>query len=168
MRTYLLGMILCVFAVINVQAQVAKDSPLFLDLKRQDSVFFERSFNRCDFDYLEKAVHTELVFFHDQGGIQHKSEFLLAVRNNICGNANFKPIRKLKEGSLEVYPLYQDGKLYGAVQSGVHLFYIREPNQKDRLTNIAKFTHVWLVDNGNWILREVLSYDHQEPAQGEK
>lgn len=161
--------IVCVFLVllsigVGSQAQVAHDSPLFQELKRQDSMFFERSFNQCDLAYLEKAVHNELVFFHDQGGIQRKADFLLAVKNNICGNAAFKPIRKLKEESLELYPLYQQGKLYGVIQSGVHLFYIREPNQPDRLTNIAKFTHVWLLENGEWLLRDVLSYDHQEPG----
>ncbi len=145
-------------------AQLPKSAPLYLELKKQDSIFFERSFNLCDSNYLKAAIHPDLIFFHDQGGIQNREQFLEAVKNNICGNPNFKPIRKPKEGSLEVFPLYSNGKLYGAVQHGVHYFYIREPGKKDRLTNIARFTHVWLLQDGKWLLKEVLSYDHQEPA----
>jgi len=146
-------------------SQLSKSAPLYLELKKQDSVFFERSFNLCDSNYLKAAIHPDLIFFHDQGGIQNREQFLEAVRNNICGNPNFKPIRKPKEGSLEVFPLYSNGKLYGAVQHGVHFFYIREPGKKDRLTNIARFTHVWLLQDGKWLLKEVLSYDHQEPVK---
>jgi hypothetical protein len=142
-------------------AQLAKTDSLFLVLKKQDSLFFERSFNLCDLDYLEKAVHPEMVFFHDQGGIQHKTEFLAAVKNNICGNPDQKPIRKADPLSLEVFPLFQDGRLYGVIQTGIHDFYIRETGKPDRHTSRAKFTHVWLLDNGRWLLREVLSYDHK-------
>lgn len=140
-------------------------SNLFRTLQRQDSIFFEKSFNQCDIAYLDKATHADLIFFHDQGGIQNKTEFLKAIRENICANPNLKPIRKVEENSLEVFPLYNNGKLYGAIQHGVHHFYIREPNKPDRLTSTAKFTHVWLLDNDHWLLKEVLSYDHRSPGQ---
>lgn len=158
-----LTLIFTIFGTYLGHTQVAKTSELFLQLKKQDSVFFERSFNLCDLDYLSTATHQDLIFFHDQGGIQNRQAFLESVRNNICGNPNQKPIRKLTENSLEVFPLYKDGTLYGAIQNGVHDFYIREPNKADRHTNRARFTHVWLLENGTWLLKEVLSYDHQEP-----
>lgn len=146
-------------------AQVDKNSALFLELKTQDSVFFERAFNLCDLEYLNNAIHQDLLFFHDQGGIQTKADFLENTKNNICSNPNQKPIRKREENSLEVFPLYNDGKLYGAIQSGVHHFYIREPNKPDMPTSSAKFTHVWLLENRNWLLKEVLSYDHHDPEK---
>lgn len=158
------------FLIINcagilANAQVAKNSPLFLELKKQDSVFFQRAFNLCDMEYLNKAIHKDLIFFHDQGGIQNRNDFLENTRKNICSNPNYKPIRKVEESSLEVFPLYNDGKLYGAIQSGVHNFYIREPNKKDTQTSKAKFTHVWLMENGEWLLKEVLSFDHHDPEK---
>lgn len=61
---------------IGVFSQVAKDSELFLALKKHDSIFFEKSFNQCDIAFLEKAIHPDLVFYHDQGGIQNKKIFL--------------------------------------------------------------------------------------------
>ncbi len=134
-------------------------------MKKQDSVFFERAFNLCDMDYLEKAIHKDLLFFHDQSGIQTKADFLANTKNNICSNPNMKPIRKVEENSLEVFPLYNEGKLYGVIQSGIHNFYIREKNKEDVHTSRAKFTHVWLLDNGNWQLKEVLSFDHNDPGK---
>jgi CubicO group peptidase (beta-lactamase class C family) len=32
-------------------------------------------------------------------------------------------------------------------------------------TSTAKFTHVWLWENENWLLKEVLSFDHHEPQK---
>lgn len=145
----------CIFA------QASKDSELFISLKKHDSIFFEKSFNQCDIAFLEKAIHPDLVFYHDQGGIQNKKTFLENVKKNICGSGAQKPIRKVKPESLEVYPLYSEGKLYGVVQTGIHDFYLREANKPDVLTSEAKFTHVYLLINNQWVLKEVLSFDHK-------
>jgi len=152
---FLLTTSTCIFA------QVSKDSELFLALKKHDSIFFAKSFNQCDIAFLEKAIHPDLVFYHDQGGIQNKKTFLENVKKNICGNGPQKPIRKVKPESLEVYPLYSEGKLYGVVQTGIHDFYLREANKPDVFTSEAKFTHVYLLINNQWVLKEVLSFDHQ-------
>ena len=159
MKTLLL---LCFLSFVHLaKAQVQENSSLFQDLKAQDSVFFERGFNRCELNYLKEKVADDLRFYHDQGGFQDKTKFLENTANNICGSHAQKPIRKVDSESLEVFPLYTDGKLYAAIQTGVHHFYIREKDKKDLWTSTAKFTHVWLLDKGNWILTEVLSYDHQ-------
>ena len=150
------------FASVNyTYAQVAKDSDLFLDLQKHDSIFFERGFNLCDTIYLEKATHKDLVFYHDQSGVQNKSEFLQSVKKNLCSDFNNKPIRKVRKESLEVFPLYNQGKLYGVVQNGIHDFYRRVPNKADTHSGTAKFTHVYLLENNQWILKEVLSFDHR-------
>ncbi|MBK8966869.1 MAG: DUF4440 domain-containing protein [Lewinellaceae bacterium] len=153
-------------SIACLQAQVAQTDPLFISLKQQDSIFFERGFNQCDLEYLEQAVHPDLVFFHDQGGFQNRTVFFENVRQNLCADPNQKPIRKLEEGSLEVYPLYNNGQLYGAIQNGVHKFFIREPGKADVPTSTAKFTHLYLLEDDKWMLREVLSFDHKniEPA----
>ena len=44
---------------------------------------------------------------------------------------------------------------------GMHEFYIKEKGKEDVLTGKARFTHVYLLENNQWILKEVLSYDHQ-------
>ncbi|MBZ4037747.1 nuclear transport factor 2 family protein [Flavobacterium sp. 17A] len=146
---------------VGLFAQVAKDSELFLKMKKHDSIFFAKSFNDCDIAFLEKAIHPDLVFYHDQGGIQNKKTFLENVRKNICSGGSQKPIRKVKSESLEVYPLYNEGKLYGVVQTGIHDFYLKEANKKDVFTSEAKFTHVYLLVDNQWLLKEVLSFDHK-------
>lgn len=151
------------FFIANLHAQIAQNSPLFLELKKQDSIFFERGFNNCDITYLEKHVDDNLKFYHDKGGFQGKKLFLERTQLNICSNPNQKPIRKVIESSLEVFPLYNEGNLYGAVQSGEHQFYIREKNKKDVLGGQAKFTTVWTKKDGNWVMSDILSYDHGEP-----
>jgi hypothetical protein len=86
---------------------------------------------------------------------------LLNTKNNICSDFNKKPIRKVIEESLEVYPMYNEGVIYGAVQTGIHDFYIRESNKADIKTSTAKFIHLYLLVNGNWLLKEVISFDHK-------
>lgn len=147
----------------NLQSQIDKNLPLFLELKKQDSLFFERGFNNCDISYLEKTMDDNLKFYHDNGGFQDKKLFLEKTKQNICGNPNQKPIRKVIENSLEVFPLYNNGELYGAIQTGEHQFFIREIGKEDVLGGQAKFTSVWTKKDGNWMMSNVLSYDHGNP-----
>ncbi|OBW40249.1 Esterase EstB [Chryseobacterium sp. MOF25P] len=149
----------------NVNAQIDKNLPLFLELKKQDSLFFERGFNNCDLAYLEKSVDENLKFYHDNGGFQDKKLFLERTKQNICSNPNQKPIRKVIENSLEVFPLYNNGELYGAIQSGEHQFFIREKNKEDVLGGQAKFTTVWTKKDSNWTMSDILSYNHGDPGQ---
>ncbi|BFG70898.1 hypothetical protein KACHI17_17790 [Sediminibacterium sp. KACHI17] len=156
--------LLLLITASTVVGQTDKKSSLFLELKQQDSLFFERSFNQCDIAYLESRMTRDLKFYHDQSGFQDRTKFFENIKQYICAPTNKKPIRKVEANSLEVFPLYNNGKLYGAIQMGVHHFYIREQGKDDVHTSTAKFTHVWLMEDGIWKLSEVLSYDHREPT----
>jgi len=145
----------------TTQAQIDENSKLFKALAIEDSTFFERSFNRCDFDYLDKHIANDLRFYHDQAGVVDRAAFLKSVKENICSNPDKKPIRKLESGSLTVFPLHNNGKLYGAIQKGIHHFYIREKGKPDVWTSTAKFTTVWIKEDNTWKMSEVLSFDHQ-------
>jgi len=144
-------------------AQIAKDSALFIQLKKTDSVFFEEGFNKCNLQVLETYISNDFEFYHDENGTQNRQQFFTGFKESICSNNERKPIRKVIEESIEVYRLKNNGETYGAIQKGVHLFYIKEPNKVLYLTNIAKFTSVWNLENGAWKLSRVLSYDHKEP-----
>ncbi|MCX8524188.1 class A beta-lactamase-related serine hydrolase [Chryseobacterium formosus] len=147
----------------NVSAQVEKNSPLFLELKKEDSIFFERGFNNCDIAFLEKKMDDNLKFYHDNGGFQDKKLFMERTKQNICSNPNQKPIRKVIESSLEVFPLYDNDVLYGAIQTGEHQFFIREKNKQDVLGGRAKFTTVWTKKDSRWTMSDILSYAHGKP-----
>ncbi len=145
-----------------VLSQEAKDSELFQVLKQYDSLLFDAGFNNCDISAFEHLIAEDLEFYHDQGGLTtNKEDFLTNVRNNICSSPDKKPIRKLNSESLQVFPLFSNGKLYGAIQMGEHYFYIKEPGKEMYPTSTALFTHVWLLRDGKWILKRVLSYNHK-------
>ena len=146
-----------------VQAQEAESSDLFAELAKKDSLLFNEGFNQCNIQVTEDIVSKDLEFYHDTGGIQDREEFFTAIKENICSNPDSKPIRKLVLGTLEVFPLKENGNLYGALHKGIHQFYIKEPGKDLYLTSSAKFTHVWILEESSWKLKTVLSYDHQVP-----
>jgi CubicO group peptidase (beta-lactamase class C family) len=155
-----------IFLLISVlaHAQIDENTELFKTLKVQDSTFFERGFNRCDLDFLGNHIAGNLKFYHDQSGFQDRKAFFENTEKYICSNSDKKPIRKVDVNSLEVFPLYNDGNLYGAIQKGIHHFYLRESGKEDIWTSTAKFTHIWVLESKTWKLSEVLSYDHHDPV----
>lgn len=112
---------------------------------------------------LNDVLSDDLEFYHDTGGIQNRGEFFEAYDSNICSGSLKKPIRKLLPGTLRVFELKDNGELYGAIQQGEHEFYISEPGKELYKTGRARFTHLWLLAEGIWTLKRVLSYDHKGP-----
>ena len=155
--------LLFLFSSVFVFAQVTEENILFIQLKKMDQIVFEQGFNQCDLKNLEKTIHTEFEFYHDIGGIQVKDDFMNNMKTNICSTPNHKPIRKLVEESLQVYPLYNQGVIYGAIQNGDHEFWIKKSNKELYQTGSAKFSTTWLLVDGEWKMKNVLSYDHNEP-----
>ena len=161
MRT-LLSITLCLS--VSLCFGQLKEGTLFDTLKTLDSNIFEASFETCDIAYLESVIADDLEFYHDQGGLTNGRErFLEITKQNLCNNVS-KPKRVLEPTSLEVFPLYKNGVLYGAIQKGVHSFYA-DIEGTQRKTSVAKFTHLWLKQGEHWILKRVLSYDHQSPKE---
>jgi hypothetical protein len=142
-------------------SQVDISSDLFKTLKTQDSLLFEVGFNTCDIKQFENIVSDDFEFYHDKSGITAtKADFIASIRDGLC-KMDYKARRELVENSLEVYPLENNGVLYGAIQTGCHRFYEVKEVKPDKLTSVAKFTHVWLLENGSWKLSRGLSYDHK-------
>jgi len=118
------------------------------------------AYNTCNLEKSRTFFIEDLEFYHDKGGFSKGVDKLMeAMRNNICNNPDRKVLRKPIEGTLNVYPL--EG--YGAILVGEHAFYAVE-NGIEHKTGTAKFTHVWLLDDGTWKMARVLSYDHR-PAE---
>lgn len=145
--------------------QESTTSPIFIELQKGDSLLFEEGFNKCNLSALDKILLPDFEFYHDQNGAQNREVFLNGFKESICSNPNLKPIRKLVKGSLVVYPLKNEGKIYGAIQMGVHDFYIAEPNKDLRFTENAKFIATWLLDSGVWKIKIELSYNHNKPKR---
>ena len=63
-------------------------------------------------------------------------------------------------GTVNVFPLKNGDKIYGAVISGEHLFYVTELGKAEFLDGRANFTHVWLLKNDGYKMARILSYNH--------
>lgn len=152
---------LCLFfSAIAINGQVEKSSELFKTLQENDRLLFEEGFNKCDISQFEKLISEDMEFYHDQSGIMtSKEQFMANTRNVLCKKGAKKNDRVLVKDSLQVFPLYDNGKLYGAIQIGIHRFG----------NSSAKFTHLWILEHEKWQLTRVLSYDHKaDPEPVEK
>ena len=158
--TFLLSLLLC--SLQSAQAQVSENSKLFSDIMALDNQLFDEGFNQCKPNIFEALTDDKLEFFHDKGGIQNRKEFLEAVKRNVCSKLNEKPIRSLVAGSSKVYPLENNGVLYGAIQQGEHQFHTKGTDPAIAGVTIAKFTNVWLLRDKTWKLKTSLSFDHQQ------
>lgn len=150
--------IITFFYSLVMNAQIEKSSELFKIIAAKDSILFERTFNNCEIEKLDLIIAEDLEFYHDVASIQNKAAFVNAVKNNICKNSGSRK-RNLVAESLEVFPLRNNGEIYGAIQTGKHTF--QEKHQGILKTvGIANFTHLWILENKQWKLKRVLSFNH--------
>ncbi len=146
-------------------SQEKPGSPLLREMQKLDSLLFEVAFNHCNTAQLEKLTADNFEFYHDKGGVTlGKQNFVNSVKTGVCNN-NYRAIRKLVPGTMQVFPLYKDGQLYGAIQMADHEFWAEETGKPLYMTSTAKFTHLWMLENGEWKFYRGLSYDHQPAKQ---
>ncbi|MEO4005672.1 nuclear transport factor 2 family protein [Flavobacterium sp. CAU 1735] len=158
-KTGFLLLLFCLTTTLFGQEQ--HHSELYRTLQEKDSLLFNVGFNTCDIRQFENLISDHFEFYHDLGGItKSKAEFISGIQNGLC-QSEYKSRRALIRESLQVYPLKQNGVLYGAIQTGKHRFYETGKNKQEYPTSIAQFTHVWLLENGVWKFSRGLSYDHQ-------
>lgn len=145
-------------------AESSAPKQMFEELAERDKVLFDSVFKTCNPDKLAELVTEDFEFYHDKAGQNANSgkQFVNSIREacekrKTGGDVRLR--REVVENSLQVYPLNN----YGAIQMGVHRFYILSEG-KEQLAEIAKFTHLWKKENGVWKLARVLSYDHK-PAR---
>lgn len=138
-------------------AQLEDFDTLYRTILEKDSLLFSIRFNTCDIAQFENLLSDNLVFFHDKNGVSNKQRFLRDLKNGLCKNPASRQVKRiLQKESTEIYPLYKDGVVYGAVQNGIHLFY----DNTENIPGVAKFSNVWRLENGNWKLAISSSYDH--------
>jgi len=133
-------------------------SELFTLLKDKDSELFEKGFDKCDLSVTESLIMDDLEFYHDKSGIDKgKDKFLGTMRTGLCRSGENEIRRHLIAESLQVFPMFDDGELYGAIQMGKHGF---APAGQKMQVEPARFMHLWLLVDGQWKISRVLSYDH--------
>lgn len=169
MKKYLIASFMFLSS-ITVFAQVDKSSSLFQTIMLKDSLLFNVGFNTCNIVQFEKLISENFEFYHDVSGISEKLSFIDGIKKGLCSNpTNYQSRRELLTESTQIFALYDKGKLYGALQEGVHQFFEKIPNEPEKFGSSARFTHVWLLENNDWKLARAFSYEHvkkQLPTSG--
>jgi hypothetical protein len=141
-------------------SQVKNTDELYKTAEKLDSLLFNEGFNKCNLSHYDSIISKDLEFYHDKGGITDgKQAFIESIKNNICGGPN-KVKRELVPNTMKVYPLHKNQVLYAFIEEGEHdflEFYQGEWHKRSR----AKFTILWMLEEGNGKMKRVFSYDHQ-------
>ncbi|WP_433631619.1 serine hydrolase [Chryseobacterium cucumeris] len=144
-----------------MQAQIEKTDPLYKTIMSKDSLFFSIGYNTCNIKQMENLLSDSFEFYHDKGGFEDRKNFIIDFKNGLCKSPETYQLKRvLVDKSTEVYPMYKDGKIYAAIQNGDHLFYEKMGSQAEKLVGEAKFTHLWILENGEWKLKNSLSFNH--------
>ena len=157
--------ILLLFSVLLISvttfAQVDKNSDLYKTILIQDSLLFNIGFNKCDISQFENLLSENLEFYHDKNGISDKKKFLNDIKNGLCTDPEkFQSRRALLPGTTNIFALYNNGILYGAIQEGIHQFFEKQGQNPETFGSSAKFTHLWILENNVWKLNKALSFEH--------
>ncbi|MDR6368895.1 CubicO group peptidase (beta-lactamase class C family) [Chryseobacterium bernardetii] len=144
-----------------IKAQTEKTDPLYTTIMAKDSLFFSAGYNTCNIQQMESLLSDKFEFYHDKGGFEDRKNFIIDFKNGLCKSPETYQIKRvLVDKSTEIYPMYKNGKIYAAIQNGNHLFYEKMGNHAEKLVGEAKFTHLWMLENAEWKLRNSLSFNH--------
>ena len=139
-------------------AQIDKKSDLYKTILSKDSLLFNVGFNHCDISQFENLLSENLKFYHDKDGISDKTKFIVDLKNGICNTQTNRQVQRfLVKERTEIFPLYKNGVLYGAIHNGEHRF----SEKRETQGGIAKFSNLWEIENGEWKLTTSFSFDHQ-------
>ena len=156
----LLGFATSAFTPASLLAQ-DNDAQVSAVILHDDSLFWQ-AYNNCNIQGMKMFLTDDVEFYHDKGGSTFGADSLMAsIRTGLCRDQTQYALRReALEGSVHVYPLRKAGVVYGAVISGQHLFYIKQPGKDEYVDGLARFTHLWLLRDGSWKMARILSYDH--------
>mgnify|MGYP003602039608 CR=1 FL=1 len=146
------------FLLQSNYAQSLKIDDIQKTILTQDSLLFSVGFNHCNIPQYDKSLSENFRFYHDKDGISDKVKFMTDLKNGLCKNPEKRQVKRvLVKDHSQIFPLYQNKKLYGAVHNGEHQFYEKQESNP----GVAKFSNVWILENNEWKLQNSTSFDHQ-------
>ena len=154
-----------IIALLVATCISAQDSSVEKTISKNDSLFW-LGYNQCDSKLMEPYVADNVEFYHDKGGITLGKEALIAaIKNNLCSNKNFKTRREAVPGTVKIFEMKNGNDIYAAIMVGEHYFFNSYDGKPEKREGMAKFTHLWLLKDGQWKMSRILSYDHHEAPQ---
>ncbi len=146
--------------VVSANARAQTDADISQLILGKDSLFWQ-AYNTCNLPQMASFYGKNVEFYHDKGGITLGADKLNeSFAAGPCSPAgDYRLRREALPGTVKVYPMRNAGTAYGAVISGEHYFFIVK-NGQSRRDGHARFTHLWLLENGEWKMTRILSFDH--------
>ncbi len=169
---------ICLIAIISllisceqpIKEEIKQPDPtqsgkLYREIATMDSLYFAAQ-NVCDLEKYASFLSEDFEFFHDKGGLTDSKENEMAGMAIFCGKEQRtrQPLRRqLTKGTLKVFPMNN----YGALEFCDHTFYLQINDGTEKVVGSGKLTALWKMENGEWKLARVVSYDHQPLAEME-
>jgi len=122
---------------------------LYKEIQSMDNKLFDIAFNQCNLELWKAIVSEDIEFYDDRTGLNISFEKEVNAFKDKCSKP-FAVTRQLV--SNEIHPLGE----YGALQTGKHNFYV-----DGKLVEKSQFITVWERTTDSWIVKRVVSYDHQ-------
>lgn len=141
---------------------VPEGQALYDALARRDAEFFELFFTGCDPARAESMLTTDFEMYHDKDGmVADDAAGFVAGYAKSCEAKKapdaWRSRRELVPGTMTVHRIAG----YGAIEQGDHVFYERKGDGPEKKVGKARFTQLWKLEDGQWKLARVLSYDHE-------
>ncbi|QYS90192.1 nuclear transport factor 2 family protein [Flavobacterium davisii] len=147
--------------LFNFSFFAQSETEIIKKIQNLDTEFW-KAYNSCNTKDIEIYIYDDIEFYHDKGGITLGKENLVnSIQNNLCSNKNYKIRRELIKRTEQFSILYREGKPYGLIYSGEHIFLLTINKNKEYPDGKAKFIHLWLLENELWRMKRIYSYNHQ-------
>jgi hypothetical protein len=158
---------LALLAVAAVAVAVPEGQPLQDAIAKRDAEFFEVFFVGCDPKRVAAMLTSDFEMYHDKEGLVADAAHGFVEQYAKTCKARQKPDawrsrRELVPGTMTIHRLNN----YGAIEQGDHVFYERKGDGPEKKVGKARFTQVWKLEDGQWKLARVLSYDHAAVTPG--
>ena len=147
-----------------VLGQESSSSELYKTIATLDSLMISTAQRDCDLEAYESFLADDFEYYHDVAGMTPSKEDEMSDMRIFCGpeQRGRQPLRReLIKSTLEVYPMDK----YGALQFCDHVFYLQINDGTEKLIGKGKMTALWRLENDEWKVARIISYDHQPLAE---
>ena len=113
---------------------------------------YTAAYNSGNIEKLKALFGTELNSYHDVTGYTDYNLHIKIFEENFIRKKKMR--RELLKESMEVYPIQN----FGAIEIGIHNFYVSENGRSEKLDSSLNFIHIWQYKDGKWKIIQIISY----------
>ncbi len=125
------------------------NAELYDTISQLDKHLFS-AFNHQNLKEFKKYFDVNLEVFQDDKGVRNYEQSMATFTELFQAMPDLK--RKLKKGTMEVYPI--EG--FGAIEMGQHAFIHTEEGENQG--KIVHFIHIWKRFHGQWKITKIITY----------